>query len=89
MAFTDFDNLDPNRCPDEAYFDRLISEAVRVAEERNVPLYCGEYGVIELADRDDAKEWFKDFHSVMDKYQIGRAVWTYKEMDFEVEKDLF
>ena len=88
MAFTDFENLDPNRCPDEAYFDRLISEAVRVAEERNVPLYCGEYGVIELADREDAKEWFKDFHSVMDKYQIGRAVWTYKEMDFEVEKDL-
>jgi len=88
QAFAGFDDLDPNQCPDERFFENLISEAVRVAEERNVPLYCGEYGVIELADRADAKEWFRDFHAVMDKYSVGRAVWTYKEMDFEAAKDL-
>ena len=88
QAFSDFEALDPNQCPDERYFERLVSEAVRVAEERNVPLYCGEYGVIDLADRNDAKEWFHDFHAVMDKYSVGRAVWIYKEMDFEVAKDL-
>ena len=83
----------PDRCmnyPDgevisEKFFEDLIKEAVRVAEERNVPLYCGEYGVIELADRNDAREWFRDFHHVMDKYSVGRAVWTYKEMDFEID----
>jgi len=88
QAFAGFEDFDPNNCPDENYFDHLLKEAVQVAEERNVPLYCGEYGVIDLADKADAKEWFNAFHAVMDRYGIGRAVWTYKEMDFEVEKDL-
>ena len=70
----------------EKFFEDLIKEAVRVAEERNVPLYCGEYGVIELANRNDAREWFRDFHHIMDKYSVGRAVWTYKEMDFEIDE---
>ena len=28
--------------------EKLFCEAAEVAEERNVPLYCGEYGVISL-----------------------------------------
>ena len=46
---------------------------------------------ITLRDRpelkNDAAKWFHDFHSVMDKYNIGRCVWNYKEMDFEVSPD--
>ena len=63
-------------------FDRLFQPAVQTAEERNVPLYCGEYGVIDLAPVDSAKRWFADIHSVFDKYGIGHAVWNYKEKDF-------
>lgn len=72
----------------EEYFEALLSEAVRVAEERNVALYCGEYGVIDLAEESDRRAWITMFHKVMDKYSIGRAIWTYKEMDFEVPADL-
>ncbi len=66
----------------EEYFEMLFSEAVKVAEERNVPLYCGEYGVIDRADLDSTIAWFKAINSVFTKYHIGRAVWNYKEMDF-------
>ena len=72
----------------EEYFEALLSEAVRVAEERDVALYCGEYGVIDLAEESDRRAWINMFHKVMDKYNIGRAIWTYKEMDFEVPADL-
>jgi hypothetical protein len=47
-----------------------------------VALYCGEYGVINLASAEDSLKWYKMICSVFDKYNIGRAAWSYKEMDF-------
>ena len=52
------------------------------AKERNVPLYCGEYGVINLASPEDTLKWYRSIHAVFEKYGIGRAAWSYKEMDF-------
>lgn len=65
-----------------SYFDRIFEPAVKAAEANGVFLYCGEYGVIELADIQSAKNWFADIHSVFEKYNIGHAVWNYKEKDF-------
>lgn len=73
---------DPDGVITPAYFENMFAEALRVAEERNVPLYCGEYGVIDLADPEEALKWYECISSVFDKYQIGRAAWSYKEMDF-------
>lgn len=65
--------------------EQLIIHAVTVAEERGVALYCGEYGVIDQAPPDGTLRWFKDIHQVFEKYHIGRAAWSYKEMDFGIE----
>ena len=89
QAYASFATFDENKSPDEDYFEYLLADAIKVAEERNVPLYCGEYGVIDLADREDAAKWFKLFHAVMDRHKIGRAVWNYKQMDFEIDIDKF
>lgn len=64
------------------YFENIFKEAVDVAEARGVSLYCGEYGVIDRANPEDALRWFKDIHKAFEKYGMGRAVWSYKEMDF-------
>ncbi|MCR5213803.1 MAG: glycoside hydrolase family 5 protein [Eubacterium sp.] len=69
------------------YFENLMKEAVRVAEERNVALYCGEYGVINLARPEDALKWYKMICTCFDKYGIGRAAWSFKEMDFGLVDD--
>lgn len=63
-------------------FDTLFKPAVDTAVKMNVPLYCGEYGVINLAPTDSAGRWFNDIHSIFDKYGIGHAVWNYKELDY-------
>lgn len=63
-------------------FDAVFTEAVKIAEERDVPLYCGEYGVIDNAPLDSTLNWFRDIHSIFEKHAIGRAVWSYKKMDF-------
>ena len=65
-----------------AFFEAFFAEAVRVAQERNVPLYCGEYGVIDKATPEDALQWYRMIHAAFEKYGIGRAAWSYRQMDF-------
>lgn len=66
------------------FMEKLIWEAVKAAENADVPLYCGEYGVIDRADINDTAEWYRDIHSVFEKYGIARAAWTYKGLDFGI-----
>ncbi|MBO4859902.1 MAG: cellulase family glycosylhydrolase [Treponema sp.] len=77
-----FGSFPQNATPDAVYFETLFAEALKIAEERNVLLYCGEYGVIEKATPEDTVKWYKIITSVFNKYGIGRAAWTYKRMDF-------
>ncbi len=70
---------------DVTYFEKLFAEAIRVCEERDVALYCGEYGVIELANTEDVLDWYRCIHSVFEKYGISRAAWSYRRMDFDLE----
>lgn len=69
------------------FMDKLISEAVDAAVNADVPLYCGEYGVIDQAVVSDTAIWFEDIHSIFEKYGVGRAVWTYKELDFGINDE--
>ena len=67
---------------DTTYFENRFINAVKLCEERNVPLYCGEYGVINLANADDTLNWYKDINTAFEKFGIGRAAWCYKEVDY-------
>ncbi len=65
-----------------AYFESFMAEAVAAAEAHDVPLYCGEYGVIDCATPEDTVAWYRMIHEAFEKYGIGRAAWSYREMDF-------
>lgn len=64
------------------YFMEVFKKAADYAAEQNVPLYCGEYGVIDKAPAEDTYRWHKDVFTAFQKYGIGRALWNYKEKDF-------
>lgn len=64
------------------YFINRFANAVAVAKEKDVDLYCGEYGVINRADPHEALAWLKAIHEAFEYYGIGRAAWSYREMDF-------
>ena len=66
------------------FFEKMFLDGIQAAEHFDVPLYCGEYGVIDQAPPEDTVRWFHDINSVFKKYGIGRAVWTYKEKDFGI-----
>lgn len=69
------------------YFRRLFATATSVAEKYNVPLYCGEYGVIDKADSDSTLSWYRDIHTALDELSLARAAWSYKEMDFGISDE--
>lgn len=60
----------------------LMNEAIEAAKKAGVPIYCGEFGVIDQAPTQDTLRWIEDVISVFDEKQIGYALWTYKQMDF-------
>lgn len=73
-----------NKCLEEEgpFFEKLFKDAVKYAGEKNVPLYCGEYGVIDRAPVQDTLRWLKDINESFEKHCIGRALWNYKNKDF-------
>jgi endoglucanase len=44
--------------------------------------HCGEYGVIEGAPMETRVNWMRDFVPLLCDNHIGKAVWSYKAMDF-------
>ena len=64
------------------FFEALFAPALEAAERYDVPLYCGEYGVIDRAPTADTLRWLKDISTVFTRHGIGRALWNYKEKDF-------
>ena len=66
----------------EDYFDRVFAPAVEAAKKNGAELYCGEYGVIDKAQPEDALKWYKHIHAAFEKYGISRCAWSYKQMDF-------
>lgn len=64
---------------------KMFLDGIKAVEERDGLMYCGEYGVIDQAPLDGTLNWYKDIHSVFEKYGIGRAAWNYKEKDYGLE----
>ena len=82
-----FDSYNENDKIGIEFFRDLVKEAVRVADERNVALYCGEFGVINLAEPEDSKKWYEMICKCFDEYGIGRAAWSFRQMDFGIEDE--
>lgn len=59
-----------------------MAEAVEAAQNAGVELYCGEFGVIDQAPVESTLRWFQDVYKVFSEYDIGWAIWTYKQKDF-------
>ncbi len=64
------------------FFTEFLADAIEYAKLQGVPLYCGEYGVIDRADSNETVKWFRDVQEVFRRFDIGNAIWSYKEMDF-------
>lgn len=82
LSCAGYENYPPETTLSPAYFEAFMGEAVAAAEAKDVPLYCGEYGVIDNATPEDALIWYRAIHAAFEAYGIGRAAWSYRQMDF-------
>lgn len=58
--------------------EELISQAAAWAKAHRVRLTCNEFGVYrKVAPPDDRNAWIRDVRSLLEKYQIGWAMWDY------------
>ena len=69
---------------DRSFIKTAFAKAVKIAEERNTALYCGEYGVIDKASLPATLKWYADINSVFEEYGISHAAWTYKDINFGI-----
>lgn len=74
---------------DRVLMEKLMENAKQFLQYSGKELYCGEYGVIDTAPEEEAIKWLSDFIQLCNDSGIGRAMWNYKCLDFEMvdEKD--
>lgn len=63
--------------------EEVISPAIKVARENNLPLYCGEYGIYPTIPEDVKLRWYKDVCDIFSTNTIAYCHWCYKG-DFPV-----
>lgn len=74
----------PGEIIDINFMEWEFKQAVEISQKYGVPLYCGEYGVIDCAPAEDTIRWHEDIHSLFELYGIGRAMWNYRGKDFGI-----
>jgi len=60
-----------------------ISPAIKVAKDKNLLLFCGEYGVYPTIPEDIMLRWYKDVCEIFNSNNIAYCHWCYKG-DFPV-----
>lgn len=69
---------------DLEYLKANLQPALDFQAKSGLPLYCGEYGVIDHAPLESRLRWHRDFTGLLRQHGIGKAVWSYKEMGFRL-----
>jgi aryl-phospho-beta-D-glucosidase BglC (GH1 family) len=67
---------------DKTYLQSVLQPALDFSQHYNQPLYCGEFGVYERASMRTRQNWNRDLVSLLNISGIGRAYWSYKDLDF-------
>lgn len=74
--------IEENTVFDIAFLESRLAPAINFAKKHGKELYCGEYGAIDRADLASRINYTRDMNTLFEKYRMGRALWTYKRMDF-------
>jgi endoglucanase len=60
----------------------MMEKPFRKASALNLPLYCGEYGVLKGAPGEDRLRWYTDMMEIFNENNVGSANWNYKSDQF-------
>lgn len=64
--------------------EMMMQKPLRLADSLNLPLYCGEFGVIDKAPTGPRLAWYRDMVTLFEKHGIAYANWNYKAGSFGI-----
>jgi aryl-phospho-beta-D-glucosidase BglC (GH1 family) len=64
--------------------EKLLKPVFDFRDKYNVPIFCGEFGCIVVADPKTRKNWTSDIITIFKKHNISWTYWSYKNMDFGI-----
>ena len=64
--------------------EKMMAKPIKLSKELGLPLYCGEFGVIDGSPRDAKVAWYRDLVAIFEKHNIGYANWNYKAGSFGI-----
>ena len=62
----------------------MMQKPIMKSKELGLPLYCGEFGVIDGSPEESKIAWYKDMVAIFEKNNIGYANWNYKSGSFGI-----
>lgn len=62
--------------------EKMMQKPLHLADSLNLPLYCGEFGVIDGSPTDAKMAWYRDMVAIFEKHGIAYANWNYKSGSF-------
>jgi endoglucanase len=63
---------------------KMMAKPIKLADSLNLPLYCGEFGVIDGAPVADKIRWYQDMVTIFKRNKIAYANWNYKSGAFGI-----
>ena len=64
--------------------EHMMAKAFKLADSLHLPLYCGEFGVIDGAPEDAKEAWYRDMVAIFEKHHVAYANWNYKAGSFGI-----
>lgn len=67
-----------NKYYDKDVLQKMISKPLKIAREKGLKLYCGEWGCVDNTPHDPRMNWYKDMIDILTENKIAWANWDYK-----------
>lgn len=64
--------------------EKMMAKPIHLADSLGLPLYCGEFGVIDGSPEASKMAWYKDMVAIFEKHNIGYANWNFKAGSFGI-----
>lgn len=75
---------DEKRIYNRDTLEHMMSKPIAFAAKTGLPLYCGEFGVIDKAPIGDKLAWYRDMVAIFEKNNIAYANWNFKAGSFGI-----
>jgi endoglucanase len=75
---------DEQRIYNRDTLEYMMRKPLALAAKLNLPLYCGEFGVINKSPVEAKLAWYTDMVAVFEKHNVAYANWNYKAGSFGI-----